>query len=67
MLEISRRFNAKLEKVFCRFVDDAESLGFWTCPSSGILKNCKRKFWKLDLFPASGEGKVTSTLLGPLE
>jgi hypothetical protein len=37
------------------------------CPSSGILKTVKKKFWKLDLFRATGEGKVTCTLLGPLK
>jgi hypothetical protein len=35
------------------------------CPSSGILKNTT--FLKMDLFPSSGEGGGTPTLLGPLE
>jgi hypothetical protein len=29
-------------------------LGFWTSPSSGILRNTT--FRKLDMFPSSGEG-----------
>jgi hypothetical protein len=29
--------------------------------------NTKKKFRKLDLFPSSGEGRETPTLLGPLE
>jgi hypothetical protein len=37
------------------------------CPSSRILNNYKT-FWKLDLFPSSGDGvEETTTLLGPLE
>jgi hypothetical protein len=35
------------------------------CPSSGILENTT--FRKLDLFPFSGVGRETPTLLGPLE
>jgi hypothetical protein len=38
---------------------------FGLCPSPGILKN--RTFRKPDLFPSSGEGWETPTLLGPLE
>jgi hypothetical protein len=34
-------------------------------PSSGIPKNTT--FWKLDLFPSSGEGGGEDTQLGPLE
>jgi hypothetical protein len=37
------------------------------CPSSGILNTTEKTFRKLDLFPSSGEGKKTPTLLGPLE
>jgi hypothetical protein len=33
------------------------------CPSSGILNSMK----SMDLFPPSGEGRETPTLLGPLE
>jgi hypothetical protein len=36
------------------------------CPSSRILNNQKAVFRKLDLFPSSGEGKETPTVLGPL-
>jgi hypothetical protein len=40
---------------------------FGLCPSSGILKKLDNTaFWKLDLFPSSGEGE-TPTLLEPLE
>jgi hypothetical protein len=38
---------------------------FGICISSGILKNTT--FRKLDLFPSSGWGGGTPTLLGPLE
>jgi hypothetical protein len=41
---------------------------FWAfglCSSSGILKD--KIFRKQDLFPSSGEGVGTPTLLGPLE
>jgi hypothetical protein len=41
---------------------------FGLFPSSGILKTQKNTtFRKLDLFPSSGEGWETPTLLGPLE
>jgi hypothetical protein len=43
------------------------SRNYWVCglyPTTGILKNT---FRKLDLFPSSGEGWETSTLLVPLE
>jgi hypothetical protein len=40
---------------------------FVLCLSSGNLKALKNTtFRKLDLFPSSGEGMGTSTLLGPL-
>jgi hypothetical protein len=35
----------------------SELLGFWTCPLSSILEIENTAFWKLDLFPSSGEGK----------
>jgi hypothetical protein len=38
----------------CLYGIQMEILGFWTFPSSGILKTRKR-FRKLDLFPSSGE------------
>jgi hypothetical protein len=38
---------------------------FGLCPPFDIIKNTT--FRKLDLFPSSGEGWETSTLLGPLE
>jgi hypothetical protein len=37
------------------------------CPSTGIVTTMKYNFRKLDLFPSSGEGRETPTLLGPLE
>jgi hypothetical protein len=37
---------------------------FGLCQSSGIIKNAA--FRKLDLFPSSGEGQETPTLLGPV-
>jgi hypothetical protein len=42
---------------------------FGLCPSSSILKKnqTENTFWKLDLFPSSGEGRETPTLLRPLE
>jgi hypothetical protein len=46
----------------------SELLGFWTL---SIIQNSKywktQPFWKLDLFLSSGEGRETSTLLGPSE
>jgi hypothetical protein len=33
------------------------------CPSSGIVNNQETTFPKQDLFPSSGEGKVTPTVL----
>jgi hypothetical protein len=35
------------------------------CPTSGIMKNTM--FWKLGVFPSSGEIWKTPTLLDPLE
>jgi hypothetical protein len=40
-------------------------LGFVYRPEFEILENAT--FRKLDLFPSSGDGKETPTLLGPLE
>jgi hypothetical protein len=40
--------------------------GTWTCPSSG-MKKLNTTIRKMDLFPSSGEGRKTPTLLGPLE
>jgi hypothetical protein len=38
------------------------------CPSSVISKIYKTQhFWKLDMFQSSGEGRLSLTLLGPLE
>jgi hypothetical protein len=43
-------------------------LGVWTLSIVWYSKKHKRTtFWKLDLFPFSGEGWETPTLLGPLE
>jgi CRISPR/Cas system endoribonuclease Cas6 (RAMP superfamily) len=36
-------------------------------PSSGILKTRKHSVSELDLFPSSGVGIKTSTLLGPFK
>jgi hypothetical protein len=36
-------------------------------PSFGILNCYKTMFWKLDLFPCSGERKETTALVGPVE
>jgi hypothetical protein len=45
---------------------DYRTLGL--CPLSGILKNIKNTtFQKLDLFPFSGEGWETPSLLGPFK
>jgi hypothetical protein len=43
-----------------------ELLGFWSFPSV-ILQKENAMFWKVDLFPFSGEGVKTPTQLGPLE
>jgi hypothetical protein len=41
---------------------------FGLCPSSGILKTQKKAtFWKFYMFPSSGEGWETPTLLGLLK
>jgi hypothetical protein len=49
-------------------VQYSELLGSGLCPLSGILNTVKKvTFQKLDLFPPSGEGRETSTPLGPLE
>jgi hypothetical protein len=45
-----------------------ETQNYWAsglCPSPGILYNIT--FRKLDLFPSSGEGRETPTLLGHLQ
>jgi hypothetical protein len=44
-------------------VHHSGSLGSWTLLI--VLENAT--FWKLDLFPSSGEGKEAHTILGPLE
>jgi hypothetical protein len=41
--------------------------GLWTCPSSEILSSSKHDFRELGLFPSSGEGRETPTLLGSSE
>jgi hypothetical protein len=40
---------------------DLESMGFW------ILLTTKHDVSELDVLPSSGDGKETTTLLGPLE
>jgi hypothetical protein len=46
----------------------SELLGFWTLPIIRYSEGLKNTaFRKLDLFPPSGEGGKTPTLLGPLE
>jgi hypothetical protein len=48
------------------YVEQNSQNFFGLFPSSGIPKNTT--FWKLDLFPFSGEGgEKTHTRLGPLE
>jgi hypothetical protein len=46
----------------------SKPLGFWTLFITHNSKKLeKTKFWKLDMFLPSGEGKETPTILGPLE
>jgi hypothetical protein len=42
-------------------------LYLWTCPTFEILNNKKTAFPTLDLFPSSGYGMETPTLLAPLQ
>jgi hypothetical protein len=44
----------------------SELLEFWTLSITGNCKN-KKTFRKLFLFPSSGDGKKTPTLLGSIE
>jgi hypothetical protein len=48
-------------------VQCSESLCFWMLCIIWNFNELEKTFWKLDLFPSSGERKETPTLLGPLE
>jgi hypothetical protein len=49
-------------------VCNPELLGVWTLSIVWNFKDLENtKFCKLALFPSSGEGRETPTLLGPLE
>jgi hypothetical protein len=53
--------------VFWRWCNTQNCWVFGVCPSSGILETRKHNVSKLDLFPSSGWGVKSPTLLGPLE
>jgi hypothetical protein len=65
---LSRKFVIPTAELKFRGSNTTQS--YWVsgiCPSSGILDIRKQKLFGNWMFPSSGEGRETPTLLGPLE